>query len=547
MSPLIVHEWLERRGGAEVVVDAMLDAYPSSNVFCLWDDSGLRFSARTTVHESWLARTPLRGRKALSLPVMPMAWRSVSTPGTDHDWALISSHAFAHQARIRNVAPEDKFVYVHSPARYLWAPELDARSERFAVRLARPVLRVADRSRVDARASFAANSFFVRDRIRKAWDVDAQVIYPPVPVEDIQAVDDWSLALDEADAVVLASLPAGFLLGASRFVPYKRLDLVIRAGEAAGIPVVIAGRGPEEARLRSLAQSALVPVHIIHAPSTPLLRALYQRALALYFPAVEDFGIVPVEAMAAGGRVIVNRAGGASESVLHGISGVHVDPHDGAAVSSALSAVQEVQPKQARLRAENFSRTAFICGLGTWTRRTTSQLAPQATRPEPAPLTTPRYSEPCTDVAGRLDAWCSNARRTAIKRSSKSGRTLMAATRAHQASLAHHVMTKRFPGRTVTESWMARTPLRRSKAAAVPFMPTTWSRTECRIRTSCSSVPICSRTTSVVGCLPAAHVSSSTYTRPRATSGRPSWMSAATTLWCVLRADVEAHRRGSRG
>jgi glycosyltransferase involved in cell wall biosynthesis len=107
----------------------------------------------------------------------------------------------------------------------------------------------------------------VQARIRKAWDVDAQVIHPPVDATAIRATASWEGTLTGSDAALAASLPESFLLGASRFVPYKRLDLAIRAGEAAGVPVVLAGSGPLAEELRAQAAAARVPVTVIPRPS----------------------------------------------------------------------------------------------------------------------------------------------------------------------------------------------------------------------------------------------------------------------------------------
>jgi glycosyltransferase involved in cell wall biosynthesis len=170
-------------------------------------------------------------------------------------------------------------------------------------------------------ATYAANSDFVRRRMAAAWGVEARIIYPPVDVTEIEQVENWSSRLAAEEAAVLAGLPDGYLLGASRFVPYKRLDLVIEAGEAADRPVVLAGGGPELGRLRAAAETATVPVHFVGRPSTELLWALYQRAAVFVFPAVEDFGIMPVEAMAAGAPVLAQAVGGTAESVVPGLTG----------------------------------------------------------------------------------------------------------------------------------------------------------------------------------------------------------------------------------
>ncbi|SBN62269.1 Glycosyltransferase involved in cell wall bisynthesis [Curtobacterium sp. 9128] len=366
MTGLIVHDWLERRGGAEVVLDGMLDAFPGAQMFALWDDSGDRFSSRTTVDESWLARTPFRRHKAAALPLMPLVWRDIRHPRS-FDWMLVSSNAFAHQARVRGQRGIRKYVYTHSPARYIWDPALDQRSASRAVRAVRPLFRAYDRGAVDRSASFAANSLFVQDRMRRAWGVESRLIHPPVPVEAIQAVDDWSTELTENEAVELGSLPTEFVLGVSRFVPYKRLDAVVEFAAEEGIPVVLAGSGPDEARLRRLALDLGADAHFLIAPSTPVIRTLYQRALALLFLAVEDFGIVPVEALAAGGRVIVNAFGGAAESVEDGISGVHVQADDHSQIRAALDGLSRQDiTGAAEERARLFGHAPFVDRLREW-------------------------------------------------------------------------------------------------------------------------------------------------------------------------------------
>jgi glycosyltransferase involved in cell wall biosynthesis len=357
MAGVLVHEWIAQSGGSENVLEAMSEMYPDADIVCLWNDSTGRFAPHR-LRESWLARSPLRRSKAAALPFMPTTWRQRKNHG--YDWALISSHLFAHHVRF-NPQPDDfrRFVYVHTPARYIWAPELDGRGQSGPARTIAAALKPLDRQRARQPAAYAANSEFVRRRMASAWGVDAVVIHPPVDVTDIQQVEDWTTRLDPAEAAILAGLPKDFLLGASRFVPYKRLDLVIAAGEAAGRPVVLAGRGPELGRLRAAAEAASVPVHIVDRPSAPLLRALYQQAAVFVFPAIEDFGIMPVEAMAAGTPVLAQEVGGTAESVVPGLTGA-LSRFDSPAsmregVELALTTTRDDRQEHARsFRAERF-------------------------------------------------------------------------------------------------------------------------------------------------------------------------------------------------
>lgn len=365
MAGLIVHEWIEAHGGSENVVEAMARTFPDAELRCLWNDAPDRFPDRI-VRESWLAKTPLRRSKAAALPFMPATW--AGTDVSKHEYVLVSSHLFAHHIGGRSTrrGPR-KFVYVHTPARYIWTPELDARGNSLAVRLAAPLLKHVDAARANQGATFAANSAYVRDRIRSTWDQDAAVIYPPVNVSLLQSEVDWRNRLSPEEEAVLSGLPKDFLLGASRFVPYKRLDVVIEAGEAAGVPVVLAGSGPQREELLAKSTTASVPVHIVDRPSDALLYALYQASAAFVFPATEDFGIMPVEAMSLGTPVIVSSEGGASESVMALNGGVVLESFSSRDLEAAIIKSADINMQNAAKHAyDMFSEETFSRRLKTW-------------------------------------------------------------------------------------------------------------------------------------------------------------------------------------
>ncbi|MGK9219636.1 MULTISPECIES: glycosyltransferase [unclassified Microbacterium] len=353
MSGLIVHEWLSPAGGSENVFEAIAQVFPDAERWCLWNDAGDRLQP---VHETVLARTPLRGRKALALPFMPTVWRHL--PARDADWLLASTHLFAHHARFGGPARDvPKLVYTHTPARYIWVPELDGRGDSLPIRAVSAVLKPLDRKRAQEPVAIAANSRFIAERIADAWERESEVIYPPVAVHGFGEEPDLTAAeQDQLDA-----LPESFILGFSRFVPYKRLDAAIAAGRASGLPVVLAGSGPDEDRLRTIADETYPgAVTFVHHPSNPLLTAILQRASALVFAPIEDFGIIPVEAMAAGTPVLANAIGGAVESVLDGVTGAHVHDWDSpselrAAVDKALAS----SPAECRVRAQRFGEDVF--------------------------------------------------------------------------------------------------------------------------------------------------------------------------------------------
>ncbi|MGV0776989.1 glycosyltransferase [Mycolicibacterium elephantis] len=160
---------------------------------------------------------------------------------------------------------------------------------------------------------YAANSEFVAKRIAETWGVHPCVIHPPVDVERIRA---FGGELSQTDRAAIHALPDEYVLGAGRFVRYKNFDAVIRAGEILDLPVVLAGAGPDAPHLEALAEQARTPVMFTGRVSDELLIELYRRAILFVHMAVEDFGIMPVEAMACGTPVLVNEIGGARESVL---------------------------------------------------------------------------------------------------------------------------------------------------------------------------------------------------------------------------------------
>lgn len=363
MSGAIIHEWIESTGGAEKVVDSFVEMMPTLPLLCLWNDAPDRFPT-VDVQESILARTPLRKSKAAALPLMPAVWRSWRND--DIEWALISSHLFAHHFRFRGRSEIDRFIYVHTPARYLWTPELDARGASPLVRMAAPVLRSLDRRRAQEGGTFAANSDFVARRIEDFWGVEATTIYPPVDVERITALPESPRVWSDSDKSILKTLPDQFLFCASRMVPYKRMDAAITAGILSDTPVVIAGDGPDRGRLEKIAEGASVPVVFLGRVSDEMLYFLYERCLTFIFVGVEDFGIVPVEAMAAGAPVVGNRIGGISETVVDGETGALCDPDDPSDLRTAVERAANCSSAATKSRAELFSKATFKEKIKSW-------------------------------------------------------------------------------------------------------------------------------------------------------------------------------------
>ncbi|GAA4186488.1 glycosyltransferase family 4 protein [Gryllotalpicola kribbensis] len=366
MTGLIAHEWIERTGGSENVFEAIAALYPDADLITSWNNAPERFPDRR-VRELWLARSPLRDRKAASVPALAAAWRTAVPRDEPYDWVIASSHMFAHQIRPRGrSAGVPKLAYVHTPARYVWAHELDRRGSGALARAAAGILRPIDRRRAGELTAVAANSAYVRDRIRRSWGLDAAVLHPPVDVETIQGVADWRERLSPAETAIVEALPERFVLGASRLIPYKRLDLVVAAAARAGLPAVIAGSGPEREALAAQAAAQREPVVFVDAPSTALLYALYQLAAVYVFPAVEDFGIMPIEAIAAGTPVVAIAEGGSLETVRSGVTGAHFRDPAPEAVADAIAAALALPPFDATAEAARFSRARFAEAFTAW-------------------------------------------------------------------------------------------------------------------------------------------------------------------------------------
>jgi len=360
---LIVHEWIEKVGGAEGVLKEMLVAFPESPVFCLWRDNPELFSG-VEVRESILRHIPKSVRKILGIPLMLIVWRTLPRKYREAPWILASSHLFAHHAEFFS-RKTLKFSYIHSPARYLWAREVDSRGAGFLPSLAGIVLRPIDRYAATKSDRIAANSKFIQDRILKSWGKSSVVIYPPVDVDFFSSQTDFEGT--EAERALVDSLPNEFVLGASRLVSYKRLDVVIDFGRVNKVEVLIVGSGPELRRLKIQAQTQYQGhVRFLGNVSQNVLREIYRKATVLVFPGVEDFGIAPVEAMAAGTPVICNALGGASETVIDGVSGFVLESFDEKQLKLTYSKLSCLDPLNVKTSSARFSSDVFRQKLTAW-------------------------------------------------------------------------------------------------------------------------------------------------------------------------------------
>jgi glycosyltransferase involved in cell wall biosynthesis len=337
----VVHEWLTIPGGSEQVVMQLLEMFPNAELFTtVYDPKPWpALITERPVHVSYLNRIPGAVRHYPKLlPLMNGAFRSFDLEG--FDLVLSSNHACAKN--VRTPVGALHVCYCHTPMRYAWEEGfLEGEEVGRMTRLMLPPLlerlRRQDLAGAGGPNVFVANSHHVAERIQRYYGRGAEVVHPPVDVEHY-------LGLSRA--------PRDFYLAFGRVVPYKRVDLAVDACARLGRELVVAGDGRALASVRAAAGDG---ASFLGKVSAAQRDELLGGARALLFPGEEDFGIVPVEAQAAGVPVIAYRVGGASESVLDGRTGVLFAEQTVSTLAGAIERFETLELDERELR-ENASR-----------------------------------------------------------------------------------------------------------------------------------------------------------------------------------------------
>lgn len=351
LRAVVVHERFTEFAGSEAVVEQLARRWPDAPLLAPVARSGVMPADLEARVRSTRMSSLLRGSGyAHLLPALPVALRRLPVPAADV--VIASHHAFASQVVYATDAPV--VAYVHSPARWVWDPqmrrgEVGGRVGEVGLAAFAAAFRRHDRAAAARLRTVVANSTAVADRVRRWWGREAEVVHPPVDTE-YYSPDD---RVERED----------FFLLAGRLVPYKRPDLAVRAAARAGVRLVVAGEGRARAEVEALAGPDTI---FLGRVDDDELRSLYRRCRALLMPGIEDFGIVPVEAQACGAPVVAVDAGGARDSVRPGETGVLVpQARRGAAEvqrwAEALADVTAARfdPVAARANAESFSRSVF--------------------------------------------------------------------------------------------------------------------------------------------------------------------------------------------
>lgn len=308
MKVALVHDWITGMRGGERCLEAFLRMYPQADIFTLVHVPGASSTAfdERIKGVSFLNLIPGIGRLyKVMLPLYPWAARSLTIKG--YDVVISLSHAAAKNVRVEAGVPH--VCYCFTPMRYAWDQSAHYWGA-FGDRVMQPLLAwlrrwdVAGARRV---SHFVAISSFVAARIRLFYGRSAEVIPPPVRMDG-----EVPGELSDTERGVLESLREPFFLCAGALVPYKRIDVAVEAFSRMGLPLVVVGEGSERTRLQRMAGPS---VRFLGRRSDLFLWECYRRCRALIFPGIEDFGIIPVECMAAGRPVIGVDAGGLRDSV----------------------------------------------------------------------------------------------------------------------------------------------------------------------------------------------------------------------------------------
>jgi glycosyltransferase involved in cell wall biosynthesis len=352
----VTHEWLTIPGGSEAVVAAILELVPHAELFVSVRDHSRHWAAPVgdvPIHESWLSRLPgAAGYYPRLLPLMDSAFRRFDM--SRFDLIVSSNHACAKN--VLTPAGTRHVCYCHTPMRYVWDPSF-LEGENLgpigttAFRMLLPRLKRTDLRGATQPDTFVANSRFVSQRILDAYGREARVIHPPVDVARFAAI--------ERDVA-----PDAPYLVFGRVVPYKRVDVAVRACARIGRPLIVAGEGRDLERVKTMAgprTTFLGPV------SGDRVAELFRTSRALLFPGEEDFGIVPVEAQAAGMPVVALDRGGARDSVLDGETGVLYSGATPEGLCAGIERFESLSFDEAVLRrhAAGFGHSRFAAEFGS--------------------------------------------------------------------------------------------------------------------------------------------------------------------------------------
>ncbi|MDD8019440.1 MAG: glycosyltransferase [Bacteroidota bacterium] len=348
MKIALVHDWLTGMRGGEKCLEVLCELFPDAPIYTLLHNKGAMspLIESKKIFTSFINNLPAKQKQYRKyLPLFPFAIAQFDL--REYDLVISTSHAVAKNVRVRKDAVH--ICYCFTPMRYIWdmyeqyfGKGKAGVGTRTAMKIIAPLLRWWDVKTASNVTYFIAISDEVRGRIKKHYNRLADMIYPPVDTEQFQ----------------LSAIEENFYLIVSALVPYKRVDLAVEVFNANGKRLVIAGTGPEANTLKSIAK---LNITFLGWQSDEELVQLYSRCKALIFPGEEDFGIVPLEAMASGKPVVAFAKGGAIETIIDGKTGVFFKEQTASQLQSALDRLStlSLNPEEIRQHALQFSRPTY--------------------------------------------------------------------------------------------------------------------------------------------------------------------------------------------
>ncbi|MDH3457967.1 MAG: glycosyltransferase [Gemmatimonadota bacterium] len=348
---LIAHDWLVTWAGSERCVEQLLEIFPQADLVVgvrTPDMNDFNHVTRRAT-ETWLGRLPgARRHHRWFVPLQPFAFASIDT--SRYDLVISSSHAFSKAVKARRGGHHICFCY--SPPRYLWHLATTyhrgaTQAQRAALAVGAPVLRWLDRRAARRVDDFITISKHIATRIQRVYGRSATVVYPPV----VRKPGNRSETRGDC------------LLSLGRLVPYKRVDLAIKAAEHLGVPLIVAGDGPDRSRLERLAGRQ---TQFVGEVSEEEAGRLLSSCAAFVFCAEEDFGIAPLEANAHGTPVVGYRAGGLCETMVEGETAEFFDQQTATDVAAAVRRAlrRSWDTHMLQDNARRFSPTAFRASFG---------------------------------------------------------------------------------------------------------------------------------------------------------------------------------------
>lgn len=354
MRIALVHDYLTHLGGAERVLEALMELYPNAPVYTtVYDGASVgRIIDERRVRHSFLQNMPgaKKPHRYFPLALMPLAVEQFDL--RQYDIVLSASHSFGKGII---VGPRTMHVsYCFTPTRYAWDDShryvrefAPGRMMQRIAPLALSYIRLWDYYAAQRVHAYITLSEYVAKRIKKYYRRSAKVVAPPVNLDTFSSTGVYG---DE------------YFLVVARLVPYKRIELAIDACEELGYPLKIVGAGPEESMLRRRAKRWTSFLGFVPDDKLPLV---YRGAKALLFPQEEDFGITPLEAAASGRATIAYGAGGALETVVSGQTGIFFPKQTVQSLKEGILKWHKIRfdPATIRRHAEKFSRHNFMSGI----------------------------------------------------------------------------------------------------------------------------------------------------------------------------------------